>query len=238
MGRLPKSGDITTGFVTGHGYGGRSEPEYALLAENAAAIFPCAPGLGLSAADHLPDSAQSHVVHGLDSRDDYLIRPCVSAIWSAATLLLDLFPDIRSRLFFTGGSFGGGLGALALPWDRRFTRGFLKVPTFGNHPLRVVCPCEGSGKAVAEYVGRDPGAMTTLAYYDAATAASRIEIPIFGAPALFDPKVPPSGQFAVTNALPQNRQIRILQAGHFSYPDQAQEDADIREALLTWFEPA
>lgn len=231
----PKSGDIEAGFVTSHGYGGRTAPDYDLLAGNAAAIYPCAPGFNLSASDLLPSEKMGHVVHGIESRETYLIRPCVTSIWSAASLLLDLYPDIGKRLYFTGGSFGGGLGALALPWDDRFSKGHLRVPTFGNHPIRNICPCEGSGKAVAEYVASHPEATSVLAYYDAAIAASHIKIPVLGAPALFDPKVPPPGQFAVTNALPEISRTRILQAGHFNYPDQEAELSALREDLKQWF---
>ena len=179
----------------------------------------------------------AHVIHDIKDRDSYLIRPCVTSIWSAATLLLELFPNIGSRLYFTGGSFGGGLGALALPWDERFTRAHLKVPTFGHHPIRNTCPCEGSGKSAAERASAHAEAMDVLSYYDAATAASHIRIPTFGAPALFDPKVPPPGQFAVTNALPPASKTRILQAGHFEYPDQQIEGQALRADLESFFTP-
>jgi cephalosporin-C deacetylase len=29
---------------------------------------------------------------------------------------------------------------MALPWDDRFQRAYLEVPSFGNHPLRVQMP--------------------------------------------------------------------------------------------------
>jgi cephalosporin-C deacetylase len=77
--------------------------------------------------------------------------------------------------------------------------------------------------------------MEVLAYYDAATAASHIDIPVFGAPALFDPKVPPPGQFSVTNALPSKGRTRILMAGHFTYPSQSEEDIALRSNLIDWF---
>ncbi|GGX31334.1 hypothetical protein GCM10010321_52880 [Streptomyces chartreusis] len=35
---------------------------------------------------------------------------CVAGLWGAATALLDLVPSLDGRL-------GGGIGALALPWD-------------------------------------------------------------------------------------------------------------------------
>jgi hypothetical protein len=47
----PKAGDIDTGFVTSHGYGGRTDPDFALFAENAVAIYPRVPGFNLSATD-------------------------------------------------------------------------------------------------------------------------------------------------------------------------------------------
>ena len=69
------------------------------------------------------------------------------------------------------------------------------MPTFGHHPLRVECPCQGSGNAVREYLQARPEVMDVLQYYDAATAAGYIESPTLVSPALFDPKVPPPGQF-------------------------------------------
>ena len=231
----PKSGDIESAIVISQGYGGRSAPDFSQIPQGLAAIFPCAPGFGLSAHPDLPDDKMGHVIHRIDDRDAYLIRPCVTSIWSATTLLLELFPDAIGRIYFRGASFGGGIGALALPWDDRLTKAHLKVPTFGNHPIRNVCPCEGSGKAAAEHVAANPCASSVLAYYDAATAASYIRIPVHGAPALFDPKVPPPGQFAVTNALPNTAQIRILKAGHFEYPGQQEENAALNDDLAAWF---
>jgi len=186
----PKADDIKAGFVTSHGYGGRTDPDFALFAENAAAIFPCAPGFNLSATDALPPEKMGKVVHGIEDRTTYTIRPCVSSIWSATSLLIQLFPSTIEQLYFTGGSFGSGLGALAIPWDNRFSRAFLKVPTFGHHTIRNTCPCEDSGQAIAEHVTENPEAMKVLAYYDAATTASHIDIPVFGAPCPVRPQSP------------------------------------------------
>ncbi|MBC2594455.1 glycoside hydrolase family 3 C-terminal domain-containing protein [Ruficoccus amylovorans] len=55
---------------------------------------------------------------------------------------------------FSPGMMGGkavaeaALGPLAIPWDELIKRGFLEVPSFGNHPLRLELPSSGSGKAV------------------------------------------------------------------------------------------
>jgi cephalosporin-C deacetylase len=92
----PKSGDVEIGFVTSHGFSGRTAPDFGLLADKAAAIYPSAPGFNLSASRDLPNEKMAHVVHGISSRETYLIRPCVTSIWSAATLLLELFRTRRT----------------------------------------------------------------------------------------------------------------------------------------------
>jgi len=231
---VPADGDIRCGVVVGHGYGGREAPDMDLPIRHAVAIFPCAPGFHLSAAAGLPGNAQEHVIHGIDSRESYILRPSVAMLWSAAAVLLSLQPQIADHLAYTGGSFGGGLGALALPWDARFVRAHLGVPTFGHHPLRLQCPCVGSGEAVRCYYRDHPDVVDVLQYYDAATAASHISIPVLVSPALFDPAVPPPGQFAVANAIP-DRQLFVLKAGHFDHEGGAAEELALREALERWF---
>ncbi len=141
---------------------------------------------------------------------------------------------MRGNIVYGGGSFGGGLGALALPWDNRYVKAHLGVPTFGHHPIRLQCPCVGSGEAVRVYQQKHPEVVDVLAFYDAATAAARIRIPVLISPALFDPAVPPPGQFAVANAIPDH-ELFILSAGHFEYAAQAQEDQALYMALERWF---
>lgn len=228
----PRRTKPTCGFVIGHGYGGRTAPELALPVSNAVAIFPCAPGFNKSATPDIPDRAVAHVVHGIAHRDTYILRHSVAALWSAASALLELHPEVVDRLYCIGGSFGGGLGALALPWDNRFRKAHLRVPTFGHHPLRLQCPCSGSGESVRTYYAQNPRVVDVLQYYDAATAASRIHIPALGAPALFDPAVPPPGQFAVCNVLSD---MHMLSAGHFEYPEQIAETEVLQQKLAGWF---
>jgi cephalosporin-C deacetylase len=48
--------------------------------------------------------------------------------------------------------------------------------------------------------------------------------------ALFDPHVPPPGQFAVHNALAGPRELLVLRAGHFEYPGERAETAILEEA--------
>jgi len=229
---VPKQGPITHGMVVGHGYGGRDVAAYE---RGAVAISPCARGFNRSASPAIPGEAFRHVLHGIKDRETYSHRGCAADLWCAASALLELHPEIAGRLDYSGGSFGGGIGAMALPWDNRFRKAFLEVPSFGNHPLRLTLPCTGSGEAVRSYHRRHPEVTEVLAYFDAATAALAIKIPVFGSLALFDPAVPPPGQFAVYNALRGPKELFVRQTGHFPSPLEDQETREIQERLTTWW---
>ena len=228
----PRDG-VTRATVVGHGYGGRDEPAFL---PGAAALAVCVRGFGLSRRDDVPEEALRHVVHGIGSREDYVLRGCVADLWAGAVALAELFPALKGRIHYEGTSFGGGLGALAVPWEPRWSRAFLEVPTFGNHPLRVTLPCEGSGAAVRARWRRDPGVLDVLGYFDAATAAKRIAVPTLVAPALFDPVVPPPGQFAVANAIRgEFRAEFIHEAGHFEHAGSVSEAERLQEVLSRWW---
>ncbi|NGO80874.1 acetylxylan esterase [Streptomyces sp. YC504] len=236
---LPTAGPVEHGFVIGHGYGGRDEPgrDIPLPLPRSAAILPCVRGMGTRGLlPGVPSTSDEHVLHGIAARESYVIGECVADLWCAATALLELVPGL-SRLGYLGESFGGGLGALALPWDERFAAGQLTVPTFGNHPLRLTLDCVGSGAAVRRYHQEHPEVVDVLWYFDAATAATRIRKPVLTAPALFDPSVPPPGQFAVYNGLPEDsgRQLHVLEAGHFEWPGAERSVAELALAKAEFF---
>jgi len=63
-----------------------------------------------------------------------------------------------------GISFGGGIGALAVPWEPRIAPGHLNVPTFGHQSLRLQLPTTGSGSAVQTFARRHVHVAETLAY--------------------------------------------------------------------------
>lgn len=237
---LPVEGPAEHGFVIGHGYGGRHNPgaEVPLPLPRSAAILPCVRGMGSRGLwPGIPSRAARHVLHGIGSRDTYVIGDCVADLWCAASALQELLPELRGlgALGYVGESFGGGLGALALPWDERFGAAQLTVPTFGNHPLRLTLRCSGSGESVRAHHRDHPGVTDVLRYFDAATAAARLELPTFVAAALFDPAVPPPGQFAVHNALPGPRELLVLGAGHFAYEGSAAELAELRTRRRRFF---
>lgn len=223
-------------IVVGHGYGGRSTIEgVEHSAFPAIRLYFCARGFGRSAAEDLPDTSAFHVIHHVDDREKYIIRGCVADVWASVSALLAFAPEFADRLYYSGSSFGGGLGALALPWDSRISRAFLGVPTFGNHPFRLSVPCRGSGEAVRLKSLRHPEIREVLKYYDAAIAASYITIPTLVHCAEFDPAVPPPGQFAVYNAIPGRKELFVAPAGHFTYPEMAAVDKAREERIKAWF---
>lgn len=230
---LPKDRPVRMAAVMGHGYGADIAPIY--FNRDAALLFSCAPGFHLSAQPGLPDNVAEHVVHGLASRETYLLRHCVANLWSAARAMEELVPVAHDLLVYMGGSFGGGLGALALPWEPLYRRGHLTVPTFGHQELRITLPCEGSGSSVQNYVRTHPEAIHVLRYFDAATAALRIQIPVMCAPAHFDPAVPPAGQMAVANALHSTGHIVEISAGHFEHPELPAELAALDQRTESFF---
>lgn len=235
---LPKSGIVKRGFVIGHGYGGRDAPDFHLPFQDAALLFPCFRGLSLSKQAGISSDPFWHVRHDIDQRDHYILGGCVEDVWTGVTALLTLFPQLSGHLGYLGISFAGGIGALALAYEKRIARGHLNVPTFGNQPLRLRLPSQGSANSVQQYY-RDHKKPTlkVLSFYDAATAAKRITMPMHCACAQFDPCVAPPGQFAIYNALPGNKELFVLDAGHYNYPNQAQQERALLASLENFFAP-
>lgn len=220
---LPREGIVTRGVVIGHGYGGRDAPDFQLSLPGAALLFPCFRGLSRSAHPLISQDPNWHVLHNIHQRDNYILGGCVEDLWLGVSALLALYPWLDGHIAYLGTSFGGGIGALAMPWDKRIHRGHLNVPTFGHHPLRLTLHTQGSGEAVMHFQQQHGTAMKTLQYYDAATASQFLDIPIHVAAARFDPVVPPPGQFAIFNAIPGRKTLFLLDAGHFEYPHQTEQ---------------
>ena len=169
---IPQSEKITRGFVITHGYGGRESPDYHLPFKDAVLFFPCLRGLGKSVTEPYSEDPQWHVLHDIDKKDNYIMRGCVEDVWQCVDAMIRLFPQLENHIGYLGESFGGGIGALALPWDDRIKKGHLCVPTFGNHPLRVSLPCTGSGASITNFYKEHGDSLyETLNYYDAAIAA-------------------------------------------------------------------
>lgn len=235
---IPTKGEVERVIVVLHGYGGREEPDFHWRFENTALIFPCARGIGRS--PHPPVSANPmwHVLHDIQDRDRYLHGGCVEDVWLAVSAALRLFPRAAGRVGLIGVSFGGGIGAMALAWDPRIARAHFNVPSFGNQPLRLTLKTTGSGAAVRIAHKRNKEAVErTLAYYDTAVAARWIRVPVHFACAAFDPMVAPPGQFAIHNAVPGEKRLFVLPAGHFEYPEQARVERELLQQVHQFFAP-
>jgi len=233
---LPAHGDIRRAFIISHGYGGRSAPDLDLPLEDAALFFPCARGLGRSRHPRISANAAWHVLHDIEYRDRYVIGGCVDDIWLAVSAACMHYPQVAGHVGYLGISFGGGIGALSMPWDDRIQMGHLNVPTFGHQRLRLELASVGSAASVQQFHRRRPQIVeATLPYYDAAFAARHLHRPVHCACAPFDPAVAPAGQFAIYNALPGPKQFFLLKAGHHQYPEQAQENRRLRQEIHKFF---
>ncbi|WP_284947125.1 acetylxylan esterase [Acidisoma cladoniae] len=234
---LPREGVVRRGMVIGHGYGGRDAPDFDVPVTETAILFLCFRGLSRSSRPPISSDPAWHVLHDIDDPARYILGGCVEDLWLAVSVLTRLYPEIAGRIGYSGISFGGGIGALAIPFDKRIDRGHLVVPTFGNMPLWLTLPTVGSGHAVQHYQTTHPDVLKTLRLFDAATAATRIETPMLMAVARFDPAVAPPCQFSVANALssPSHHETVILDAGHFDYPDSEEQHALLSEKVRQFF---
>ena len=227
----PEDQPFTQGIVVGHGYGGREHPDYHINIPGALLFFPCFRGISRSRCQRLPESPNQHVLQGVDDPNHYVIGGCVEDLWLAVTALTNRYPVIAERISYMGISFGGGVGALAAPWDIRLKRIHLNVPTFGNQPLRLALPTSGSAAALKQHSEFHDHVFATLAYYDAALAARYAWQPLHLAAALFDPVVAPPGQFAIFNAWSAEKRLFVLEAGHFEYSNQFQQEQQLISEL-------
>ena len=234
---VPKDAQVRRGIVFGHGYGGCGLPDHVPEIDDAVLLFPCFRGIGRSPVTGVSSDPNYHVLHNIQDRQHYILAGCVEDLWLAVSTLLELFPAVAGQVAYSGVSFGGGIGALAVPWDARVGRLHLQVPTFGHQALRLTLPSIGSAESVRIFQRHhDFHVMDTLAYYDAASAARHLRIPVLVAAALFDPVVPPPGQFAIFNAIAEPlRRLFVLQAGHFDHAEQAQELRQMDQEVARFF---
>ncbi len=234
---VPESVAPARALICGHGYGGLDRPDFPLPCADAIYLIPCFRGLCRSARRPISTDPWWHVLHDIDKPERYILRGCVEDLWTGVSALLALYPWLAGRIGYLGISFGGGIGALGLPWEPRIARGHLNVPTFGHHPLRLALPSTGSGESVREFARRHGNVAVTLSGYDAAVAARHITQPMHLALALFDPAVPPPGQFAIYNAIPGEKRLFVLRAGHFTYPGRARDERRLLDELRGFFAP-
>ncbi len=232
---LPRDGAPRRGFVVGHGYSGRTGPDLHLPFPDAALLFFCARGLGLTRHGTISSDPQWHVLHDIHDRNRYVLGGCADDLWTGVSALLRICPEVRGHVGYLGISFSGGVGALALPWDERVARVHLNVPTFGHQPLRLRLPSTGSAASVQRFAAKHPLVAETLRFFDAATAARFLRQPTLAACAGFDPGVAPAGQYAIFNALAGPKTLFPLTAGHHAYPEQQKEEQELLRKIDEFF---
>ena len=232
---VPRGLPVRRAFVIGHGYGGRDGPDLNLPFDDAVMWFPCARGISRSRCAALPEWPNEHVLFGIEDREHYVLGGCVDDLWVGVTALLELFPAVAGHIAYLGISFGGGIGAMAVPWDARIVAAHYNVPSFGHQLLRLKLPTIGSGEAVQRHCQHRGHVPETLLYYDAAATAGFTSVPVHVAAALFDPVVAPPGQFAVYNALPAASRLFVLEAGHFDYPRRTEQEQALSLELEDFF---
>jgi len=232
---IPRSQPINRILIVGHGYGGCDEPNYDVPLLDCAYLFLCYRGISRSRLKGVPEDPKYHVLYNIHDRDNYIIRGCVEDTWMAVSAAQVLFPSAGEHIGFMGISFSGGIGALALAWDKRIKKAHLQVPTFGHQPLRLSLPSYGSANAVQHFSKRHPEVLQTLGYYDAATAAAYIKVPIHIAAALADPVVAPPGQFSIYNNVTSDKQLFILEKGHSDYDNADREQKALLAELTVFF---
>jgi cephalosporin-C deacetylase len=234
----PREGPVRRGLVVGHGYGGRDQPDFDIPVTQTAVLFPCFRGLSRSTRAPMSSDPAWHVLHDIDKPDHYILGGCVEDLWVAVSVLTALYPGIDGHVGYSGTSFGGGIGALSIAFDHRIDRGHLVVPTFANMPIWLTLPTVGSGHSVQAYYRSHPEVLDTLSFFDAATAATRIDVPMLTAVARFDPAVAPPCQFSVANALAGKdyHESFILDAGHFEYAASQEQYALLTEKVRRLFQ--
>jgi cephalosporin-C deacetylase len=237
---LPRDGQVRRGLVVGHGYGGRDQPDFDIPVSETAVLFPCFRGLSRSRRPPISSDPAWHVLHDIDKPERYILGGCVEDAWLAVSVLTRLYPALDGRVGYSGISFGGGIGALAMAFDRRIDRGHLVVPTFGNMPLWLSLPSIGSAHSVQTYLRTHPDVRSNLALFDSATAASRIAVPMLVTAARFDPAVAPPCQFSLANARPPSNyhETFVLDAGHFDYPGRQEQESFLSQKVRQFFRAA
>jgi len=55
-------------------------------------------------------------------------------VWLAVSAMLSLFPHLAGHLGYLGVSFAGGIGALALAWESRISKGTSMCPRLAITP--------------------------------------------------------------------------------------------------------
>ena len=217
------------GHIVMHGYGNDVRPcvkqDFPLTT-----AVPSVPGLGISMCREIPWQPQHHAAYGFEDPEKYVLVSGVRNVWTSISILIDMFPDVKENISCSGSSLGGGMGAIAVPWDSRIKAAELSVPTLGGRiMLEYLNNPTSPAYTRAMKAKESENNMRTLDLCNAASAARYIRVPVLVTPALCDNVVPPAGQFAVANSIPEEFKIlRIRDVGHAA---PTQKDIELENEL-------
>ncbi|WP_434762620.1 acetylxylan esterase [Vibrio fortis] len=231
---LPEKEEIHCAVVWAHGYGGLDEPDTSWKLRHTAMLVPCVRGISRSQHHPISDDPYWHVLHNVQDREHYIIGGCVQDLWCGISALLTLYPNLKYKIGMIGNSLGGGLAIFASAFDKRIKRCHFHVPTFGNVALRLTMPTIGSTQALIDF-GNQALLARNLPYFDTSCAAKFITQPSHWGVALFDPYVAPPGQFSAYNACKGDKELFVLEAGHFIYRGEGKQRRELRKNVEAFF---
>ena len=135
------------------------------------------------------------------SREEYFYHDIILGMDRAVDWAVALPEVDRSRVWYSGGSQGGGFGMFLMGLNRNFTRGYVWICAIADHGgyrlgripgwPRLV-QCNERNRAVAERFAP---------YFDACNFAARVKIPIRMSAGLSDCCCPPPAVWSAYNAL-------------------------------------
>ena len=108
----------TGGVLVAHGYGNPSVPSVTTSPGRTVAM-PSVRGLGISKCKEISWQTYRHAAYGFEDPERYVITGGVRDLWIALTIMIDMFPDTADNIVCKGGSLGGAMGTLSIPWDDR-----------------------------------------------------------------------------------------------------------------------
>ncbi|MFB7945503.1 acetylxylan esterase [Kitasatospora phosalacinea] len=182
--------------------------------------WSAAPGRTHDPAAQPAGAVPGFLTRGLDHPDDYYYRRVYTdavRFLAAARTLPQVDP---ARIAVTGTSQGGGISLAAAALDTLTADGPLAgvlpdVPFLCDFPRGVRTAPRPPYTEIAEYLSlhrdRTTRTFATLAYFDAALLATRIQAPALFSIAMMDPVCPPSGCFAAYHAHPGEKALRVYE---------------------------
>ncbi|GAA2086075.1 acetylxylan esterase [Kitasatospora saccharophila] len=178
--------------------------------------WSAAPGRTDDPAAQPAGAVPGFLTRGLDHPDDYYYRRVYTdavRFLAAARTLPQVDP---ARIAVTGISQGGGISlAVAALTDGPLAGVLPDVPFLCDFPRGVRTAPQPPFTEIAEYLrlhrDRTTRAFATLAYFDAALLAARIQAPALFSIAMMDPICPPSGCFAAYHAHPGEKALRVYE---------------------------